>query len=447
MSDLGLFPASGKLGVFSLFSKTVTQGGSVLMDALFRTPIADAAEINWRAERYRFFSDNACPFPVDSENMGTLAFYLENEDVRTQIEAGDQGLGQRLSGRIAADPDYAFVQDGVQAALRVFGQAEAFLADFRGRAEGSPYADEHAQLSRLVMDPAFAEVRGLAGPAGKRQPKLAAPVLSGLDKAIRFRERGKVLELLALLHRLDGYLTVGKIARERGFCFGRALPADTMKLGFTGVYHPHVEGAVANDLSLDADHPMLFLTGANMAGKSTLMKALGIALYLGHLGFPVPARDFAFSVCDGLYTSINLADNLQAGASHYYAEVLRVKEVATQLAAGKRLFLVFDELFRGTNVKDAYDATLAVTRAFAGKSGSQFVISTHIMEAGETLRQEKTGIRYLYLPTEMDGHTPTYPRILREGITADRHGMQIIRNEGVLGILEKGLTPQATTSK
>ncbi|MBO9573604.1 MAG: DNA mismatch repair protein, partial [Chitinophagaceae bacterium] len=205
------------------------------------------------------------------------------------------------------------------------------------------------------------------------------------------------------------------------------------------VYHPHVKDAIANDLFLNSDYNILFLTGANMAGKSTLMKSIGIALYLGHMGFPVAATNFEFAVRDGIYTSINLADNLNAGASHYYAEVLRVKEVAQELSEGRQLFVIFDELFRGTNVKDAHDATIALTKAFCNKSGSQFIISTHIMEAGELLQKAKLSIKYQYLPTEMKGNTPIYTRVLKNGITADRQGMIIIQNEGILEMLDAGI--------
>ena len=127
------------------------------------------------------------------------------------------------------------------------------------------------------------------------------------------------------------------------------------------------------------------------------------------------------------------------GASHYYAEVLRVKEVAAELRSGKQLFVIFDELFRGTNVKDAYDATVALSRAFCGKRDSQFIISTHIMEAGELLQKENISIKYQYLPTEMKGAIPVYTRILKNGITADRQGMIIIQNEGILEMLDAGI--------
>jgi DNA mismatch repair ATPase MutS len=132
-----------------------------------------------------------------------------------------------------------------------------------------------------------------------------------------------------------------------------------------------------------------------------------------------------------------LPDNLGIGASHFYAEVLRVKKVATELGRGKSLFVLFDELFRGTNVKDAHEATVAITSAFAGKKDSLFIISSHIVEAGEDLRQ-RSNIGFLYLPTRMNGHVPEYTYTLERGITDDRHGMIIIRNEGILETLKNG---------
>jgi DNA mismatch repair ATPase MutS len=156
------------------------------------------------------------------------------------------------------------------------------------------------------------------------------------------------------------------------------------------------------------------------------------------MGFPVPARKMTFSVFDGLYTTINLPDNLGLGASHFYAEVQRVKKLAKELSLSKDLFIIFDELFRGTNVKDAYEATIAITGAFARRRNSMFVISTHIMEAGEVLRQQFGNISFQYLPTRMNGNDPVYTYTLEKGITDDRHGMVIITNEGIIELLKNG---------
>ncbi|MNY43759.1 DNA mismatch repair protein MutS [compost metagenome] len=156
------------------------------------------------------------------------------------------------------------------------------------------------------------------------------------------------------------------------------------------------------------------------------------------MGFPVAAAKMEFSVLDGIYTTINLPDDMGMGASHFYAEVLRVKKVAKELKT-KNLFILFDELFRGTNVKDACEATIAFTTAFAAKKNSIFVISTHIIEAGEVLKKNCSNINFSYMPTIMEGNQPRYTYKLQQGITSDRHGMLIIRNEGILDILEAGL--------
>lgn len=111
----------------------------------------------------------------------------------------------------------------------------------------------------------------------------------------------------------------------------------------------------------------MFLTGANMAGKSTFMKTFGIVVYLAHMGFPLPVKKMRFSVQNGMYTTINLPDNMMLGYSHFYAEVQRLKKVAEQVGRIGNLVIVFDELFRGTNVKDAHEATLAVMEAFCRK--------------------------------------------------------------------------------
>jgi DNA mismatch repair ATPase MutS len=145
-----------------------------------------------------------------------------------------------------------------------------------------------------------------------------------------------------------------------------------------------------------------------------------------------------FSVKDGLFSSINVPDDLEHGYSHFYAEVLRVKTVAQAVDSGKNLVVIFDELFKGTNVKDAYEATLSITEAFCRHNNCIFIISTHIIEVGHALQNRSANIRFLFMPTVMQGNIPTYTYLLKEGITADRQGMMIIENEKILDLIHQG---------
>ncbi len=437
ISDLAIFGESGKASVYDIYNKTITKGGNAKLEKLFRHPLSDEKLINEKSEVYQFFSIQEYAFPVDSETIGALAYYLENDDVRSQLQIYGQSLSQRLKNMVAKDSHQAFVYDGVQASLRFFYKLGLFIRLLEADVKGSPYDDSFTKLVELVNTREFDGIRQHS--SSKFEARLNAALLAELDMQMRFNCRNKLSELLELLYELDVCIAVGQTARKRGFSFARAMPKNSGVLNCRQVYHPHIEGAIANDLYLNSDYNILFLTGANMAGKSTLMKSIGIALYLGHMGFPVAAAKFEFTVRDGIFTSINLGDNLSMGASHYYAEVLRVKEIAKELNLGKHLFVIFDELFRGTNVKDAYDATLALIRIFCTKTGSQFIISTHIIEVGELLEKETLPVKYQFLPTVMDGNRPVYTRILKDGITADRQGMIIIQNEGILKMLDAGI--------
>jgi DNA mismatch repair ATPase MutS len=115
-----------------------------------------------------------------------------------------------------------------------------------------------------------------------------------------------------------------------------------------------------------------------------------------------------------------------------------VKAVAEKINRTGNLVVIFDELFRGTNVKDAHDATLAIISAFAKVRGSVFLVSSHIMEVADRLRSVGN-IRFGYFHTHIEGKMPVHSYRLREGVTEERYGMLIIENEKIIEIIEGGI--------
>ena len=166
-------------------------------------------------------------------------------------------------------------------------------------------------------------------------------------------------------------------------------------------------------------------------------------VYLSHLGFPVPAKRLKTSVFDGLFTTINLADNLNLGYSHFYSEVHRVKDIVSKINSERNLFVIFDELFRGTNVKDAYDTSLMIISALAKIKGNLFFISTHILEVAENL-ENKDSILFNCFESELIDQTPVYNFKLKDGVSKERIGMIIIKHENIMGILDRIVEKQNT---
>lgn len=429
LDDLNIFGKHGSDSVYQIFNSTITRSGAMLLEDMFRYPLSDEHAINKRVNMVRYFAKNVTVFPFSSLDFDLIEPYLNSKDERTRLSAQEQTVTAKLSNLVAVDADTQMIQKGIMALAGLFVQVKTFIHALKTE-DSYPYHADKGGIALLLNEPAFKNVMN-------RSPKLkwSAAELAEYDTLFRFRHRNLVLKLMRYLYDLDIYLTVAKVASERGFTFPKAHTQNYTRVD--GLYHPKVKNAVPNSIEISPKSSVVFLTGANMAGKSTFMKSLSIALYLAHMGFPVPASSMEFKVLDGIYTTINLPDDLGMGASHFYAEVLRAKKIAVELKT-KRLFVVFDELFRGTNVKDACEATIAFTTAFAARNDSMFVISTHIIEAGDILREICDNINFVYLPTLMNGPQPVYTYQLKQGITADRHGMIIIRNEGILDLLEEG---------
>lgn len=404
-----------------------------MLEEMFRSPLVDPAAINKRSAIIASFASTRV-FPFDTELFDVAEQYLAEMDERTKLSGAPGDISRKWSTLVGGDTLYKFVQTGVAAIMEIIRGLRDFARSIAGD-QHMPYREELTAITDLLEEPALAAVREKRG-----KFKLGYAAVAEWDARFRFRHRSSLKSLLRYIYQLDVYISVSNIASEHGFCYPRALAPDVQHLELEGLCHPLLHDPVPNDFSLTPRGNVVFLTGANMAGKSTFMKSVGVAMYLGHMGFPVAATSMEFSVMDGIYSSINLPDNLGSGISHFYAEVLRVKKVARQLGLGKRLLVIFDELFRGTNVKDAYEATIAITEGFARKAGSMFVISTHIIEAGEALRERCHNICFRFLPTRMTGNSPIYTYLLAEGITADRHGMVIIRNEGIIELLKNGRT-------
>lgn len=430
LDDLNIFGHRGQNSIYQMFCTTRTRGGAQLLEEMFRYPLDDYIKINQRSDTIRSLMNHLQEFPFQGEIIDTVDNYLQNSDIRTQLCVEDNTLQRKLKGVIGADTAFEDIHKGVLACVALMENVQHFVYDWDAR--NSCNIQEKLQtIKALIATSDFDLLRNVYG-----QKRLTYETCAQLDKLLRFVIREKLIRLLHFVYYIDVCLAVADTASKRGFCFAEALSAGEKEvLQIKEMYHPSIPNAISNSLNITQENNVLFLTGANMAGKSTFMKTIGTVMFLAHMGFPIPATSMRFSVLGGMFTTINLPDNLNMGYSHYYAEVLRVKKVATQLSEQKRIMVIFDELFRGTNVKDAYDATVAITQAFACHKKCLFVISTHITEAGEDLREICSNVNFVYMPTVLDGAIPRYTYKLTQGITEDRHGMLIIQKEGILAML------------
>ena len=427
--DLNLLGRFKKDSVINIFDRTRTRAGRQALEDMFRKPMTNAQEINERSRIFSYYKSLNREFPFDEAQVELIEYYINSNTSTDAMSSAMNIFTSKCKMVLANNRAYEKMLEGMGMLAKVLLGAVEMVEAFPR--ENCPDINEIEVLTSAITSDYRSKLQTIA----KKNVDMTLGQAISADKLMRLTLGDAVRTMMQLLAKLDLNMAVGSTAADKGFGFAEAVNAQERFIEMEGVYHPSLVKPVANDIRIDAEKNVFFLTGVNMAGKSTFMKAVSIALYLAQMGFPVPASKIRFTPVDGIFTSINVPDDIAQGYSHFYAEVLRVKSIAQRVAEGRNLFVIFDELFKGTNVKDAYDATLAVTDAYASHRNCLYIISTHIVEVGPALSEKCGNVQFRFLPTQMDGTRLVYPYKLAEGISADRHGMTIIKNEKILDII------------
>ncbi|TKC65664.1 hypothetical protein FBD94_03750 [Pedobacter hiemivivus] len=428
LDDLNILGKYQSNSIFSLFNHVKTRGGERMLEDMFKHPLSDAHQINHRSTIFQYFEKINIEFSLDPILIEGTEHFLSDSS-GSKRAAFTQGIRRQALHMIGLNTEFDLFNSGLELTIQFINKLNEFLHVIRQN--NFP----HLNLQIEKFDELYNDKRLNKILSRKKDQQLGLIPVIQADYLIRQNYNQQIREILQFVYQLDVYICVAVVAKKKGFCYSNVPYTEQNTLSITACRHPTIPKAVANSITIDEQNNVLFLTGANMAGKSTLMKAFGINIYLAHMGFPVAAESMIFSIKDGIFSSINVPDNISMGYSHFYAEVLRVKQIAIEVSSGKNLVVIFDELFKGTNVKDAYDATLAVTSAFSKYHSCSFIISTHIIEVGQMLQQNSQNIQFKYLPTIMEGTVPRYTYELQSGITEDRQGMIIIDNEKIIDIL------------
>jgi hypothetical protein len=159
--------------------------------------------------------------------------------------------------------------------------------------------------------------------------------------------------------------------------FPELLDAAGGKLEAHGLGHPLMrEGqCVPNDVRMGGDLRLLIVSGSNMSGKSTLLRAVGLNVVLAWAGAPVRAQSFAVSPLT-VGASIRVMDSLQDGKSRFYAEITRLREIVNLTGGDRTVLFLLDELLSGTNSHDRKIGAEAIVRSLIDR-GAIGMITTH----------------------------------------------------------------------
>ena len=196
--------------------------------------------------------------------------------------------------------------------------------------------------------------------------------------------------------------------------------------------HPLIPAArcVRNSVRLDDETQVLLVSGSNMSGKSTLLRAVGINVVLAMAGAPVRAQSLRLTPL-AIGTRIRSTDSLQEGRSGFYTEILHIRDVFRLAESSKSpLLFLFDELLEGTNSKDRRIGAEGLLQVLLGQ-GAIGIVSTHdlaLTEIGQSVGQR---LRNMHFQDYVENGEMRFDYTLRDGVVAKSNAIELMRLIGL----------------
>lgn len=199
----------------------------------------------------------------------------------------------------------------------------------------------------------------------------------------------------------------------------------------TALGHPLIPDArrVTNDFHVGDLHEFYIITGANMAGKSTFLRSVGVSLAMAHCGCVVCATSFAFRPTH-LFTSMRATDNLASGTSYFHAELLRLKQLVERARGGERLFIILDEILKGTNSVDKLNGSLRFLDGLRALPVAG-IIATHDLKLGDLAAlHPRVYLNYCFEISHEEDEI-IYDYTLRPGISQNMNASILLEKMGL----------------
>ena len=237
---------------------------------------------------------------------------------------------------------------------------------------------------------------------------------------------------LNIIGRFEVLCSLANFSANRSDCTYPEIRSGSYILDMKGAGHPLMDPRrrVDNDLSIQGMGQIYLITGANMAGKSTLLRTAGVNLVLAMTGAPVCSASMAFTPAK-IMTSVRTHDSLGDDESYFYAELKKLSAIIRELERGDPLFVIVDEMLRGTNSKDKHTGSEALIRKLI-RMGAYGMVATHDVELGRLAEEYPTQVYPVCFEVALEGNQLHFDYLLRPGISRSLNATFLMKNMGII---------------
>lgn len=429
ITDLSIFNADEDQSVFHLLNHAQTNQGRDYLYHILSHPLnsIDAIhDVQYTIQQLQLLT-NEWPNTI---NNGTLMVLEKFYDTPMDAYPERPGIVDSFIYKIFNSFDYSLTKYSVTYFIH-FLQDMQKIKQLLQNKKGKQLQLWYSKIDLLLSKAAVQNILSIP----KNQTLKPAEILTHAG-FLKYHFKHDCFELIDIYSRLDAYCSLAIACTKNNFTFPQFIETQQPFIEASEVFHPLLQQPVSYTVQLNKTNNFLFLTGANMAGKSTFIKAAGVSVYLAHIGMGVPAKNMQLSLFDGLLSNIHVMDNIIKGESYFFNEVQRIKSTVEKISDGKKWLILIDELFKGTNVQDAMKCSTTVIEGLHKMNNALFVLSTHLYEIAQDLKQY-SNIQFRYFETEVKDDQLIFSYHLKEGISNDRLGYLILKKEGVVDLLKK----------
>lgn len=430
-NDISIFHTEESYSIFHRLNFTRTEGGKEWLRHFFSSPFSDIKKIKGTQNVLKKLVNQVDDWPQEISN-GTVLVMIKFLDYALDAIGNNPSVVDALMYRLLHSADYSMTQFSIKHFTDFFRglkKIETILGNVDMPPNFKVYIDRIGHLLNVVEP--FKQMAAIG--KDERIPRHKSLYFAA---NVRVNYKIEVQELIDIYGRLDAWYSMAVAVKKYDLHFPEFIESDSPFMEAKGLYHLLLHNPVPYNLQMSPEHNFLFLTGANMAGKSTLIKSVGASVFLAHIGMGVPASTMRLTMFDGLISNINVVDNIAKGESFFFNEVQRIKNTVQKISNGKKWLVLIDELFKGTNVEDAMRCSLAVIKGLIKVKTSLFILSTHLYEIGDEL-QELPTIAFRHFETMVTEDALSFSYQLKEGVSKDRLGYLILRREKVVDMLER----------
>ena len=429
LNDLSIFDHEEEFSIFQKLDFTRTIGGREKLKQIFSKSQNTIEAIIGVQQTLKVIRQNKNAWPEMISNGSIMVIQKFYETSVDQIPSNPSAAAA-YAYKLFHAPDFSLVKYSTGHGFDFIKGMQLLINALLKDESPEPLKKLLQRAQTIIEKEQFAII-----PKKEKADELSMMEMLHLANFLRYHYKQNIFELVDIYSQLDAWYCMALAMDTYDLVFPEFIKSDTPIVKVTGLYHILLSQPVAYDITLDQENNFLFLTGANMAGKSTFIRSVGAAVFLAHIGMGVPAKAMQLTLFDGLLSNINVVDNISKGESYFYNEVQRIKNTILKINDGRKWLILIDELFKGTNVQDAMKCSTVVIEGLIKIKNSLFILSTHLYEIGEMLRSH-SNISFKYFETIVDDEQLNFSYQLKDGISNDRLGYLILKREKVIELLE-----------